>query len=187
MNTLIITAHPSSKWFTHKIAEAYKTWSEQKWNKVEILNLYTSEIKANFLEYEDISGMTHDSYVGKMHEKIAKAQEIIFVFPVWWYDSPAIMKNFIDVVFTSWFAYKYHKRWYPIWLLTEKYVKVFCTADGPSFIYTLWISPLQRMWKLRLGFCWMKIKTFKIFWLKRKATDEIQNKWLEEVRKYAEG
>ncbi|MBU0590885.1 NAD(P)H-dependent oxidoreductase [Candidatus Micrarchaeota archaeon] len=38
-------------------------------------------------------------------ELITKSDRMIFIFPVWWYNLPAIMKGFIDLVFTSDFAY----------------------------------------------------------------------------------
>jgi NAD(P)H dehydrogenase (quinone) len=45
MHSLIITAHPSSQGFTHAIAETYKEAKEKNGHTVEILNLYTTELK----------------------------------------------------------------------------------------------------------------------------------------------
>ena len=41
------------------------------------------------------------------HVKIKEADEIVFCFPVWWGDAPAILKNWLDYNFTSGFAFKY--------------------------------------------------------------------------------
>jgi NAD(P)H dehydrogenase (quinone) len=44
-----------------------------------------------------------------MQEKILWADEIVLVFPIWWGDMPAIMKNWMDCNFMSGFAFKYEK------------------------------------------------------------------------------
>ena len=49
MKTLIITAHPSSLGFTHKIAEAYKTGAQSIGCEVEILDLYKESVKQSNL------------------------------------------------------------------------------------------------------------------------------------------
>jgi putative NADPH-quinone reductase len=47
MNILIITAHPSSQGFTHKIANTYSQAATEKGHTVEIIDLY----KSPMLEY----------------------------------------------------------------------------------------------------------------------------------------
>jgi NAD(P)H dehydrogenase (quinone) len=42
-------------------------------------------------------------------EKIKNSDELIFVFPIWWGNMPAIMKNFFDTNFEAGFAYKFQK------------------------------------------------------------------------------
>ena len=44
-HVLIITAHPSSKGFTHKIAESFKTGAEASGKTVEILDLYKTDLQ----------------------------------------------------------------------------------------------------------------------------------------------
>lgn len=110
MHSLIITAHPSSKGFTHAIASAYKATREQKGHTVEILDLYKTEFQLNFLQYEDKSELKNTSPAQQaLQEKITAADELVFVFPIWWIGMPAILKNFFDVVFSSGFAYRYMK------------------------------------------------------------------------------
>lgn len=57
MNTLIITAHPSQKNFTNTLAETYAKNSEEQGRQVEILNLYTTDLKQDFLRFENIRDM----------------------------------------------------------------------------------------------------------------------------------
>jgi NAD(P)H dehydrogenase (quinone) len=107
MNKLIITANPSSKGFSHKIADTLSKLSSDNNDDVEILNLYTTPLQQPFLTYEDKKEMAKDPVTKKMQEKIMWADELVFVFPIWWGDAPAILKNFIDCNFSAGFAFKY--------------------------------------------------------------------------------
>ncbi len=163
MNTLIITAHPSTKGFTHTIAETYKKHGEAEGRQVELLDLYSTDLKQDFLRFENMKEMGKDATTQKMQEKISWAEELVFVFPVWWADAPAIMKNWIDCNFTAGFAFKYENG-KPVGLLTGKTTRIYCTSGAPSFVYTLFPLSYKLLWgMLRLGFCGMKTSSIKVF------------------------
>lgn len=174
MNTLIITAHPSTKGFTHTIAKTYQENAEKEGRQVELLDLYSTDLKQDFLRFEDMKDMKNvDDTTKKMQEKIDWAEELVFVFPVWWADAPAIMKNWIDCNFTAGFAFKYENG-KPIGLLTGKTTRIFATAGAPSFVYTLFPLSYKLLWgMLRLGFCGMKTTSIKVFG-KMSTSDEAQ-------------
>lgn len=163
MHRLIITANPSSTWFTHVIADTIKNISQKKGNTFEILNLYRTDLKQDFLTYENKKEIWVDEVTKKIQEKIINSDELIFIFPIWWWDAPAIMKNFIDSNFTPWFAYQYAKWWKILWLLKDKSARVIATSWWPSFFYKI-LLPIQLLWKFnRISFCWIKQKSFHIF------------------------
>ena len=181
MKKLIITANPSSKGFTHKIADKLVELSKAKWDSVEVLNLYKTDLKQNFLTYEDKEEMKEtDEITKKIQEKISSSDEIVFVFPIWWGDTPAIMKNFIDCNFWAWFAFKY-ENWKSVWLLKWKTARIIATAWGPSFFYKFLLH-IQLMWNFnRIWFCGIKQKSFTVFgWMDSSKTDK--NKYLEEIQ-----
>ncbi len=180
MKKLIITANPSSKGFTHTIAEKYIQLSKKKWDETELLNLYTTELRQDFLTYEDKEDMWTDVTVKKIQAKISWADELVFIFPIWWWDAPAILKNFLDCNFTPGFAFKY-VGWKWVWLLNGKSARIIVTSGVPSFVYKI-LFHIQFFWKLsRIGFCWLKQKSFTVFgnidWTK---TDK--NKYLDEIK-----
>lgn len=110
MHSLIITAHPSSQGFTHAIANTYRESCEQKGYTVEMLDLYKTEFQLSFLRYEDKAELKNTFPAQQaLQAKITTADELVFVFPIWWIGMPAILKNFFDVVFSSGFAYRYMK------------------------------------------------------------------------------
>ena len=51
------------------------------------------------------AGKTSDPNVKKYQKLLKEANRLIFTFPVWWNDTPAIIKGFIDKVMKKQFAY----------------------------------------------------------------------------------
>ncbi|NCP76705.1 NAD(P)H-dependent oxidoreductase [Candidatus Gracilibacteria bacterium] len=163
MNTLIITAHPSQTSFTRALAETYRENSELEGRQVEILDLYTTELRQDFLRFDKLSDIGKDIVTQAMQEKISWAEELVFVFPVWWADAPAIMKNWIDCNFTTGFAYKYIDG-KPTGLLSGKTARIFATSGAPSFVYSLFPVSYRLLWgMLRLKFCGIKTTSIKVF------------------------
>lgn len=188
MKILIITAHPSESGFTHKIADSYKKAlenNEHNGNEVEILDLYDTKIRQDFLNFENKKNIEVTSEIQFIQNKIKNADELVFVFPIWWADAPAIVKNFIDTNFNVGFAFKYTEKG-PIGLLNGKTAKIFATCDGPGFYYKFPIIPLKLIWgKARLGFCGIKLQKFVIFDKMRIRTDEEKEKMLKKVTEIA--
>jgi NAD(P)H dehydrogenase (quinone) len=184
MNILIITAHPSSKGFSHRIANAYMDAATTKGHKVEILDLYKSP-RQDFLTFED----KHDERPEEVtirksyQDKIALADELVFVHPMWWGSMPAIMKNWIDVNFSGGFSHTY-KNGKPVPLLTAKRAKVFITSDAPAFLYWILFKPYAITWTfIILRFVGIKTDCVKLYGNKRKRSEEENLAFLEKVKK----
>ena len=183
MNTLIVTAHPSSKGLTHQIAATYKELSETEGRQVEVLDLYTTELKQDFLRFEDAREMTKDDITVQMQQKIDWAEEIVFVFPVWWADAPAILKNWVDCNFSAGFAFKYIDG-KPVGLLKGKTARIFATSRAPGFVYTIFPVSYRILWgMMRLGFCGIKTTSIKVFGKMNKMDDEQKKAMLDKEMK----
>lgn len=194
MNTLIVTAHPSSKGFTHQIAEAYKKGREAKAEKlgvaaessVEILDLYKTDIKQDFLRYEEKSDMAMpDPAREAMQAKITAADNIVLIHTMWWVSPPAIMKNFIDVNFAARYAFRYVNG-SPVGLLRGKTAAVFIACDGPRWLYWLIAMPFRTIWIHGIiQLCGIKVKAFKLFDRKMFRTEAEQKAFLIKVENIA--
>ena len=80
MHTLIITAHPSSKGFTHKIAAAYERGMRSKGATVEILDLYKSPLRQDFFAFENPrEPQTGNEQRTEIQQKITDADRLVFV------------------------------------------------------------------------------------------------------------
>jgi NAD(P)H dehydrogenase (quinone) len=189
-NVLIITAHPSSKGFTHKIAENYRQGALERGRDVKLINLYDQENRQDFFMFEDIRNAPLDSKKERIQGLVTWADELVFVYPLWWFGVPAILKNFFDVNFSAGFAYKYKKfpilKGVPVGMLAGKSARVFVTCDGPKILYKLIFTPFKISMKyFTLQFCGIKVRSFVIFDRMRWRDENQRNIWLERVKKMA--
>lgn len=124
---LIISAAPHSSSFTHKITKAIEEQLDEKKENYEHIDLYTRE-KQDFLDLEE--GRESEKEKKKRdiwHKKILEAETLVFVYPIWRGNPPAILKNWLDQNFSSGFAFKYTKSG-PQKLLKGKKAKVIATC-----------------------------------------------------------
>ncbi|MES2623189.1 MAG: NAD(P)H-dependent oxidoreductase [Patescibacteria group bacterium] len=187
-HVLIVTAHPSSKGFTHRIAAAFKEGAEAAGKTVEIVDLYKTDLQMGFLSFEERADMGTPNPVREKHQaKVTAADELVFVHPMWWMAPPAIMKNYLDNVYAGRFAFRY-KMGSPIpeGLLKGKRGHVFITSDGPMWIYTLFALPFRIIWNTFVfRFCGVKPTTLKVLDKKLFRTEPEMLKFLDKVKRIA--
>jgi putative NADPH-quinone reductase len=184
---LIVTAHPSSHGFTHRIANTFKSGAESKGHEVEILDLYKTDLQIPFLKFEEKSDMANLSpAVLAIQDKMRWSTDMVFIHPLWWMGTPAIMKNFFDNVLTPGFAYKYidGKRH---GLLKDKMGHVIITCDGPMYLFKLIFTPFKTIWNLGLlYFCGLRQKTFQVYDRSLFKDENDRLKFLAKIQKIAE-
>jgi NAD(P)H dehydrogenase (quinone) len=107
MKYLIVYAHPDSKSFNHAIMETISEELKKKKKEFKVRDLY----KIGFnpvLSTKDLSEIQKGAVpqdIKREQNYISKADTLIFVFPIWWSSMPAILKGYIDRVFSLKFAY----------------------------------------------------------------------------------
>jgi NAD(P)H dehydrogenase (quinone) len=137
MNHLVVFAHPNPKSFGKGILDTIVSASEEKGSTVRVRDLYSIGFDP-ILKPSDFVALQS----GKVPEDIATEQEhikwadiITFVYPVWWVSFPAILKGYVDRVFSFGFAYEYVDG-APNGLLKGKKALLFCTSGSPNEIYS---------------------------------------------------
>jgi NAD(P)H dehydrogenase (quinone) len=140
MNILLIYCHPSKKSYTFEVLEHLKkAIAAQNWN-LEISDLYAMNFQSDMSEqeYEREGFAKTDLPIPKdvqaEHQKIAIADCIIFLYPVWWSDCPAKLKGWFDRVYAVGYAYGY-KPDLPK-MKTIKHGLVICTAGHSNEFLT---------------------------------------------------
>ena len=101
MKTTIIFAHPWHDSFNKAVLDESVNTLDKKSVEYNVIDLN----KDNFdpvLNEEELRlykrGESNDPLVKKYNEYLDETDNIILIFPIWWYDMPAIMRGFFDKV-----------------------------------------------------------------------------------------
>lgn len=105
MNHLIVYAHPRKESFNHAIMETAVQGLQEKGHEVVVRDLYAMEFEPVISNSEILGGIGED--IEQEQEYLKWADVIIFIYPIWWTGLPAIVKGYIERVFTYGFAYRY--------------------------------------------------------------------------------
>ncbi|MFE0648472.1 NAD(P)H-dependent oxidoreductase [Streptomyces sp. NPDC059534] len=122
MKTLIVHAHPEPKSLNSSLKDLAVATLEAAGHEVRVSDLYAMNWKAVVdatdygpdastpLKVARDSGRAFDAGtltadVVAEQQKLLWADTVILQFPLWWYSMPAILKGWVDRVFTYHFAY----------------------------------------------------------------------------------
>ena len=123
MNVLIVFAHPESESLNGSLKELAVDVLNDEGHQVQVSDLYTMNWKAvldkdDFPERmnkelfnpiaEQLNAVEKDNIpldIKREMDKVLWADVIIFQFPIWWSNFPAILKGWIDRVFYNGFAF----------------------------------------------------------------------------------
>ncbi|MBV7273126.1 NAD(P)H-dependent oxidoreductase [Clostridiaceae bacterium UIB06] len=102
MNHLIIYAHPSTNSFSNAILDELKECSMKKNCRTEVRDLYSIGFDPvlRAADFEGICGGKTPEDIKREHGYIKWADLITFIYPIWWTGMPAILKGYIDRVFS---------------------------------------------------------------------------------------
>lgn len=109
MKHLIIYAHPNEGSLNHNILNHVIETLQSKHHEIRIRDLY----QMNFdpvLSLADMQGQRSGQVADDIQQEqdfISWADQVTFIYPIWWTGLPAIMKGYIDRVFSYGFAYRY--------------------------------------------------------------------------------
>lgn len=109
MNALIVFSHPNPKSFNAAIRDTVKSTLEAKGAQVKVKDLYAMNWNP-VLSAADFTGFQS----GQIPQDIAAEQAdvrwadlIVFISPVWWMGVTAMLRGWVDRVFSYGFAYEY--------------------------------------------------------------------------------
>lgn len=186
MKYLIVYAHPNPKSFNHAIRKEVEGKLKKAGHEYVVRDLYEMNFNPNLSGNDFVSlmqGKTPDD-IKKEQDHIRNADVIIFVHPIWWYSMPAILKGYIDRVFSHGFAYKFDENGLQ-GLLADKKVVILNTTGGPGEYYAEsgFDDALQKtieegIFKL----CGMKVFLHTYFYAVTSIDDAARKKMLEKIR-----
>lgn len=108
MKYLILYAHPNAGSFNHAILETVREELAKAGKEVSVRDLYAQNFNP-VLSANDLAGLMQGQLqpeVKAEQEFISSADLLVVIYPLWWAGMPAILKGYIDRVFTEGFAYR---------------------------------------------------------------------------------
>jgi len=152
MRVLVVLAHPLKDSFAASVSRTVVSTLEAKGHAVDLLDLYAENFDPRMSEAERASmAGTYDlSEIAPYAERLKAAEALIFVFPQWWFNLPAILKGFVDRTFAPGIAYDYDDAGIKLVPKLEKlrYFWAFSTTGSAWWVAKLYMGdPLRRILK----------------------------------------
>lgn len=184
MNVLIIAGHPRKDSFSHALADAYREGALQAGTHVKQLVLANMSFNLNVVTESPQLQQAEES-VKQAQEYIAWADHLVFVYPTWWGTMPALLKGFLDRVFTPGFSFAEREGGYGwVQLLKGKTGQLITTMDTPLWVYR-WIlkAPGHRaLGEATLKFCGVSPVRTLSFSPVKDSNPKQRESWLEQAR-----
>lgn len=147
MKSLIIFAHPWDGSFNNYILKTTIETLEKKGNTVDVIDLYHDEFDPA-MSVSDLRVFSKGEYADQKAEnyvrRLQETDEVIFIFPVWWYGMPAMLKGFFDKVLLKGTTYVEDENKQMRGILDIKKSAVFTTANITKGIFEQLGDPIER-------------------------------------------
>lgn len=152
MKILIVYAHPEPSSFNAALRDMAVRTMESMGFEVRISDLYAMKFNpvaswSDFRDGHDLSSRQYgmiqrDAYLNDLlsndikeeQSKLAWCDSVLLQFPLWWFGMPAILKGWLDRIFTAGFAFDKDK-WFDSGLLKPRKVLVSVTTQSPESAY----------------------------------------------------
>lgn len=189
MNVLIVYAHPNPASFNRAILEVVDTTLRDHGHATRVRDLYAMHCRA-VLDGEDLlrnwrGDLPADTR--REQDAVRWAGGLVFVYPIWWFGPPAILKGWIDRVFTRRFAFDFGPGGM-MGLLTQEKALIINTLGGDAATYQRerWHELLVRpMAEGVLGACGIRTVLHRAFYQVPTVSQAERQAMLEDVRALA--
>jgi len=106
---LTVFAHPVADSYPAAVMEAFHEPFRAAGHEVDVLDLHQEGFDPRFTpeDHAHFWGGPVPPEIADMHARVEAADRLAFVFPVYWWGMPALMKGWIERVFTGGWAYQY--------------------------------------------------------------------------------
>ncbi|MBG9910455.1 NAD(P)H dehydrogenase [Bacillus xiamenensis] len=167
MNVLMIYTHPHHNSLNGAFFKEILKGSEENPNaqEVRIIDLYQDKFDPVliFNEEKKRRDMHKDPEIQEYQEKIKWADNIVFVYPIWWGRPPAMLLGFIDRMFAANFAYRQTGGLLPEGLLKGKRAVCVSTMQGPTHYPFFFLQNAHKILMKRALLQYVGIKPVKFF------------------------
>ncbi len=185
MKVLLVYSHPNPESFNHAMLTALVASLESVGHTVKIKDLYAEQfdpvLKAEDLDVLEKGGIP--SRIQKEQDILLWADSLIFIYPLWWFDRPAILKGWFDVVFTNQVAFGFNDQGVQGLLKHQKALVVITAGGSEDYFKDTDAMPLihRPVTDGTLGFCGIDDVQHKIYFDVPNLSDDERKAILDEM------
>ncbi|MDF7626796.1 NAD(P)H-dependent oxidoreductase [Leuconostocaceae bacterium ESL0723] len=187
MKVLVIYAYPNHTSYNYAILDQVKK-SLGIHHEVQVLDLYEEDFNPTlFFDQEHRRhNLNQNEETAIYRDMISQADFLVFIYPIWWSGMPAILKGFIDRIFSKDFAYKYIGG-HSIGLLKGKGAWIINTSDSTNFSANFLQQDYGQVLKKQiLKMCGVKVQRHSRLNFLCRSTPDKREKFLDKVGRYGQ-
>ena len=186
MNVLIVYAHPNPQSFNRSILDTVDAAFKKRGDTVRIRDLYADNFNPVLdeaqLELQTQGDVPTD--IVQYQQDVEWADTIVIIYPLWWFDRPAILKGWFDRVFTNGFAFSFDDGEIK-GLLTGKRAIVIVTTGGTKEDFGKNADQLTRnTTEGTLAFCGIHDIVDRVFYSVPIVEDGVRQEMLSELKSF---
>ena len=100
MQTLVVWAHPRHESFSHAVLDTAVTALVRAGHHVDVLDLYAEDYQAAMTQaewtaYSELRAEP-DATTAAHIALVCAAEQLVFIYPTWWFGLPAILKGWLE-------------------------------------------------------------------------------------------
>lgn len=180
---LILQGHPNKDSYCAALAEAYRQGAEAAGHDVRLIQLIELQFDP-ILRVSRAGDQPLEPDLIACQGHLMWAEHVVFVFPIWWGGTPALLKGFLDRILTQGFSYRYREKSI-LWdkLLSGRTAELMVTMNTPPWFFR-WVyrdAGLRGLTVTTLGFSGIKTTRITRIGMIRRFTEAQRAAWLAKI------
>lgn len=184
MKITIIDGHPdpSPQRLNHALADRYAARALEEGHEVRRIDVATLQFPIMRAPQEFYEGTAPEA-IARAQRDIAWAEHLVFVFPLWMSDMPALLKGFLEQTFRPGFALEANRRApFPRRLLKGRSARVVVTMGMPAAMYRYVMGEyMLKMLRRLFAFAGIGPTGETILGSVMNASERCRTKWFETI------
>lgn len=157
MHILVVLCHPNRESFSRIITDQVIRGAESEGHTVKLVDLYEDGFDPVFRsrDWQQFDGVPMPEDVLEQQRFVEDSDAIFLIFPIWWYQMPAMLKGWLDRVWSAGWCYK-SERDPEGTLLAHRPCTVFALAGATSRQLNRWgyNKQIHHLWRYGVfGYC----------------------------------
>ncbi|MEN9808879.1 MAG: hypothetical protein RLZZ488_446 [Pseudomonadota bacterium] len=186
MKNLIVLCHPNPMSFTYAICKEIETALKAKGESFITRNLYEMNFNPilSGADFAQLNAGKIPFDIAEEQKHIASAQNIIFVYPIWWTGLPAMLKGYVDRVFLKGFAWDFDNNGLKKLLTGKRALLVSCHGNPREYYESVGMYNAMNMTSNNgiFEFCGVEVAAHQYFDSVPSSTEETRKQMLAQVR-----